>query len=338
MSGKLTLTEHIREVAEAAKDFTNALVLKLTTSVIEAIEEIDKKVQDIRSDLTHYAEKPEVDTLRRDVEQNLGSLDQKMDVFEQQINAVSVDYVPKTQTATSKTPGLVSVPDGSGLKNSAGAISVDVDVVRGKKNLVDLSNVAQSRTYNVGLKLVNNRDGSLTVSGKCNGETNQIILTNMSTGSYSASDQISGTYITDIGDYTVTTGTNDPNIRIQVTYSDDGSTTANLYNGAGTGTLSYTVPHKNVWFRLLISAGAEFEEPVTFFPMICKKSLYDFDQTFQPYVMSNAELTQEIAALKAQLTQAAVLLPTGAVRPVITMQESTEQEDIEDVQTKTDEA
>jgi hypothetical protein len=35
--------------------------------------------------------------------------------------------------------------------------------------------------------------------------------------------------------------------------------------------------------------------------MICLKSLYDADSTYQPYAMSNAELTAAIQALQAQL-------------------------------------
>lgn len=40
-----------------------------------------------------------------------------------------------------------------------------------------------------------------------------------------------------------------------------------------------------------------------FYPMICLKSLYDADPSYQPYAMSNAELTAAIQALQAQLAQ-----------------------------------
>ena len=40
---------------------------------------------------------------------------------------------------------------------------------------------------------------------------------------------------------------------------------------------------------------------LTFKPMICAKSLYDSDSTYQPYAMSNAELTAAIQAIQAQL-------------------------------------
>lgn len=38
-----------------------------------------------------------------------------------------------------------------------------------------------------------------------------------------------------------------------------------------------------------------------FYPMICLKSLYDADPSYQPYALSNAELTAAIQALQAQL-------------------------------------
>lgn len=40
---------------------------------------------------------------------------------------------------------------------------------------------------------------------------------------------------------------------------------------------------------------------LTLKPMVCAKSLYDSDTTYQPYAMSNAELTAAIQAIQAQL-------------------------------------
>lgn len=64
---------------------------------------------------------------------------------------------------------------------------------------------------------------------------------------------------------------------------------------------TYAVTNSNtkIW-RLIVSSGTNVNG-VTIRPMICLKSLYDANPSYQPYAMSNAELTAAIQALQAQL-------------------------------------
>jgi len=54
--------------------------------------------------------------------------------------------------------------------------------------------------------------------------------------------------------------------------------------------------------NLQINTGTSYTaNNLIFKPMICEKSLYDVSPTYQPYALSNAELTAAIQALQAQL-------------------------------------
>lgn len=60
------------------------------------------------------------------------------------------------------------------------------------------------------------------------------------------------------------------------------------------------VQTKSYTCRIRIAANYTCNN-LKFYPMICLKSLYDADPSYQPYALSNAELTAAIQALQAQL-------------------------------------
>jgi hypothetical protein len=74
------------------------------------------------------------------------------------------------------------------------------------------------------------------------------------------------------------------------------------YTNRRTFTTSVVTNSNTKIWRLIISSGTNCNG-VTIRPMLCLKSLYDADPTYQPYAMSNAELTAAIQALQAQLNQ-----------------------------------
>lgn len=58
----------------------------------------------------------------------------------------------------------------------------------------------------------------------------------------------------------------------------------------------------NVSYQCRIRIAPNYTcDNLKFYPMVCKKSQYDADPSYQPYAMSNAELTAAIQALQAQL-------------------------------------
>jgi hypothetical protein len=70
------------------------------------------------------------------------------------------------------------------------------------------------------------------------------------------------------------------------------------YTNRRTFTTSVVTNSNTKIWRLIVSSGTNCNG-VTIRPMLCLKSLYDADPTYQPYAMSNAELTAAIQALQA---------------------------------------
>ena len=82
---------------------------------------------------------------------------------------------------------------------------------------------------------------------------------------------------------------------LRINSDNDTYVTADTGNGAiftGESTKTYGC-------RILVQTNAVVN--LTFKPMICDKSLYDVSPTFQPYALSNVELTAAIQAIQAQL-------------------------------------
>lgn len=82
---------------------------------------------------------------------------------------------------------------------------------------------------------------------------------------------------------------------------DNSNTVITSANAQGTtGKLSITVPTGATKLRLSIAVPTNTGESYSRM-MICLKSLYDAEPSYQPYALSNAELTAAIKALQAQL-------------------------------------
>lgn len=54
--GKLTLTEHLKACAEAAKSFTNGLVAELAQTVTEAMQEMENVKADKQARCPHHSD------------------------------------------------------------------------------------------------------------------------------------------------------------------------------------------------------------------------------------------------------------------------------------------
>ncbi|WP_405345227.1 hypothetical protein [Ruminococcus sp.] len=67
----------------------------------------------------------------------------------------------------------------------------------------------------------------------------------------------------------------------------------------GNGSDVFTMDETGYALNIRFAAGTYTD--VVFKPMICTKADWDISQTYQPYAMSNAELTAAIQALQAQL-------------------------------------
>lgn len=111
------------------------------------------------------------------------------------------------------------------------------------------------------------------------------------------------------GTYEITgcpaTGT-DSTYRLDVRYtgSSGDSVIATEY-GAGK---SFTLAQDStVGIFMRFERGYTLTTPITFKPMLCLKSLYDSDNSYQPYAMSNAELTADMSEVQTGLGAVCVL-------------------------------
>ena len=69
-------------------------------------------------------------------------------------------------------------------------------------------------------------------------------------------------------------------------------------NDSGNGSNAFTIPEGAFEYRVRIAAGSR---TFTVYPMICTESDWLQNKQYQPYAMSNAELTAAIQAIQAQL-------------------------------------
>lgn len=164
--------------------------------------------------------------------------------------------------------------------------------LNGKKNY--FNNKAVSRTVGT-LTFTVNDDKSITVSGSNSTSSPVVLYLSSLTFEYIPNNNI-GKYL--IG---ITDGSN-ITYRLNIIYSDDGTSyTSEAYQT----TSPYKIANKQYYeIQLSIAPGYAFSEPKTFYPMIIDEATLNAGFTdYQPYAMSNAELTAAIQALQAQLNQ-----------------------------------
>lgn len=150
---------------------------------------------------------------------------------------------------------------------------------------------------------MNNGDGSLTFSGKRNdsaGDT--IVIGNINLGILGTNDQVQGNFLDGPGEYILDIGVNDTRLALQAYRADDDKVVTLLgttYSSNALRTKDFTYTGSTyAFFRIWIVKEADFTQPLTIWPMACKKSLYDIDPSFQPYSASNLELTQKIRTME----------------------------------------
>lgn len=158
-----------------------------------------------------------------------------------------------------------------------------------------LNNIATSKTEN-NVTLTVNADKTVTVS--TSGAASATTFIELTDGWELASKYV---------DCTVSGAAigSDNNACIYVAYSNNGSTEAvssRVHEQQPTALVSSNYTYIRV--LVIVIADKTISEPITFYPMITPTSLYNAGFTnYQPYAMSNAELTAAIQALQAQLNQ-----------------------------------
>jgi hypothetical protein len=163
--------------------------------------------------------------------------------------------------------------------------------LNGKKNY--FNNKAVSKTVGT-LTFTVNDDKSITVSGSNSTSSAVVLYLSSSTFEYIPNNNI-GKYL--IG---ITDGSNST-YRLNIVYSDDGTSyTSEAYQT----TSPYKIANKQYYeIQLSIASGYAFSEPKTFYPMIIDEATLNAGFTdYQPYALSNAGLTGEVAEEQAKTT------------------------------------
>lgn len=152
-----------------------------------------------------------------------------------------------------------------------------------------LKNTAQTQTVG-GVTFTMNADGTITANGT---KTDNEWLY-MSTGN----SLKAGTYVLSSGGIT-------GNDKLVIVTTSDSLGSAIMLTNTATGVYEreLTQDYSNLYYAIRIASGTVCNN-VTFKPMLCEKNVYEaINGEFQPYAMSNAELTAAIQALQAQLNQ-----------------------------------
>lgn len=156
----------------------------------------------------------------------------------------------------------------------------------GAKNIVPV--LFKGKTKN-GVTGIVNDDKSITLSGVSTASGSFVLV--YDTADVNASNSYSTNIPIEPGTY-VCKGTNDSRIKIQAwnyTDSSDAEAIANSKDDA-----EFTVAAKPfISFRIYISAGADFTESLTIYPMCALKSSLAFSGAYVPFVPSQASLAQK---------------------------------------------
>lgn len=154
----------------------------------------------------------------------------------------------------------------------------------GAKNIINHTATSGSAT---GLTWTVNSDKSITV---------QV------TGTHAKKDIVLQTFANGVGDNMVLSGCpSGGNISTgYALYAANGTTAAVVASDTGNGaTLSY---NSIMFVSIVINADVP-NGTYTFKPMICTKSLWDISHKYEPYAMSNVELTNDISTIQTDLTK-----------------------------------
>jgi hypothetical protein len=172
--------------------------------------------------------------------------------------------------------------------------NISYNANNGVKNIVN--NTAAASTENAGITWAKNADGSMTGTGTCTGTSGVRVAGTQGVHNYDAAIPIPrGTYVI------APTGSSRVNEQFFLYLWTNSSAEPTTITVTQT---EYILAIDNDTTRYDLSvrfSGTGVHMDMTLYPMICLKSLYDADPTYQPYALSNAELTAAIKALQAQL-------------------------------------
>lgn len=172
--------------------------------------------------------------------------------------------------------------DYEGLEYYTNKIKTGMDSIiqNGTKNLINSgANVSASPTITFTI----NVDGSITFS--CSSTNNRTFLYYYS----------GNRYIPNVYKRMVFSSTGDVNsdVNIGVLYSDNGINWTNekfIFNNNSFIIGDYNYIQFAVYMKVNITVSS-----FTFYPMVCTEEIYKISKTYQPYAMTNYELTNNVA-------------------------------------------
>ena len=257
------------------------------------------------SDYTQLANKPKINNVELDGNKSSSDLGlQDTVAFEGTYNSSSnkaatmADIKDGKLTGYEKKSGNVAAADkiieaiGKVEKKADDNQSniLTVEQMNGQKNHFD--NKAVSKTVD-NLTFVVNDDKSITVSGSNTTAGNIVLYLSSATFEYITNNNI-GRYL-----MCMTDGSSS-SYRLSVVYSNTGTSYATEAYQDNSPLKIANYPYYEI--QLIIAAGYTFTEPKTFYPMIIDGTVLNAGFTdYQPYAMTNAELTAAIQAIQAQL-------------------------------------
>lgn len=212
---------------------------------------------------------------------NLGKQENHADKFDMDVLTDNADKIDAALTGLQS--GIDGKQDALSSEQLAAVNSgiTEEDVTQIGVNKNNISYLANNSVKNIfhrdagiynhsNIKFTTNADGSISLSGTANGDA---VLTLSDT-----LDTTDDTYIL-YGDGFISGVFMDT---YETGYTNRRTFTSSVVTNSNT----------KIW-RLIVNSGTNVNG-VTIRPMLCKKSLFDADRSYQPYAMSNAELTEEV--------------------------------------------
>lgn len=190
----------------------------------------------------------------------------------------------------------------------------------GGKNL--LPNGIYGTHTKSGISFTRNSDGSIDASGtNTDSEVRSLSIIDAVWGNNTQGEhQLIDEYFDRTKEYVMSISDTDIHVALRILFYD-----ANKTSISGSVINTYTktnisFPSGAVYFivRLIVSAGATITTG-TVYPMICLKSVYDLDPSYQPYAKTNQQLTEDTTALldNLEVNGAVNMLPNNATTQTI---------------------
>lgn len=215
----------------------------------------------------------------------------------EKLTGYSADSAEATIAASTTVTGAIEQLDYRTQTNKTNILSIEK--ANGTKNYV----YNFGEISNGGCKYVYNTNGSVSVTGT-------------KSGSLSIAELISNANLSDYdlsaGDSIVLVSDN-ANVAVVVIFSD--GTTQDSAISAYNETKTVTIPSgRTKWYvRLQVKPATTGTINETVKPMICTKALYDIDNSFVPYALSNANITPALVDAVDSGAKNKLKLPSSAL-------------------------